>query len=151
MAALLLKRYKDVADEDSFFNEGTFFKIWSIACLINSIYSFYWDVTNDWGLELLSNFPVYRNHGLRPFRVVKSTLVYYLAVVIDVTLRAVWIMKLTYSWNTFPDLETGLFILEGLEISRRALWVFFRTEKEWTTSGAAMKEDDFELPIAERR
>lgn len=29
------------------------FRLWLLAAAINSIYSFWWDVTNDWGLELL--------------------------------------------------------------------------------------------------
>ncbi|KAG8823802.1 hypothetical protein FRC19_003105 [Serendipita sp. 401] len=33
--------------------EHPLFKIWVLSVLINSVYSFWWDVTNDWGLSLL--------------------------------------------------------------------------------------------------
>ncbi|GAA5839567.1 hypothetical protein JCM11251_003548 [Rhodosporidiobolus azoricus] len=32
----------------------TLFNMWILAVLINSLYSFWWDVTNDWGLSLLT-------------------------------------------------------------------------------------------------
>ncbi|KAG8818874.1 hypothetical protein FRC17_010673 [Serendipita sp. 399] len=33
--------------------EHPLFKIWVFSVLVNSVYSFWWDVTNDWGLNLL--------------------------------------------------------------------------------------------------
>ncbi|GAA6010408.1 hypothetical protein JCM10207_005214 [Rhodosporidiobolus poonsookiae] len=30
------------------------FRLWVLAVLVNSLYSFWWDVTNDWGLSLLT-------------------------------------------------------------------------------------------------
>lgn len=145
--ALFLKKYKNIDSEDRFFTERTFFNLWAFASFFNSLYSFYWDVTNDWGLELFSSFPSYRYHGLRRVKMLNIRVWYYVAVLVDLALRAVWIMKLTYSWKSFPDLETGLFVLEILEVSRRAMWVYFRTEKEWTTSDISIKEDDFDLPL----
>ncbi|GAA5911994.1 hypothetical protein JCM6882_004736 [Rhodosporidiobolus microsporus] len=32
----------------------TLFSLWILAVLVNSLYSFWWDVTNDWGLSLLT-------------------------------------------------------------------------------------------------
>lgn len=32
----------------------TLFRLWLLSVLVNSLYSFWWDVTNDWGLHLLS-------------------------------------------------------------------------------------------------
>ncbi|BGO93144.1 RHTO0S24e00188g1_1 [Rhodotorula toruloides] len=32
----------------------TLFNLWILAVLVNSLYSFWWDVTNDWGLSLLT-------------------------------------------------------------------------------------------------
>ncbi|KAG6918535.1 hypothetical protein DXG01_013625 [Tephrocybe rancida] len=40
------------------------FELWLVAALVNSLYSFWWDVTNDWGMDLLR----LRNadeHGIR--------------------------------------------------------------------------------------
>lgn len=147
ITAVFLKRYKGVQGETDIFTEHNIFILWSLTCLINSLFSFYWDVTNDWGLELFSNFPAYQFHGLRRSKMLSNRNWYYLAVIVDFALRAVWIMKLTYNWQSFPDLETGLFILEMLEITRRGMWIYFRTEKEWITSGASMKDDDYGLPL----
>ncbi|KAF5321187.1 hypothetical protein D9619_001558 [Psilocybe cf. subviscida] len=33
--------------------EHYLFRLWLLAAIVNSLYSFWWDVTNDWGLELL--------------------------------------------------------------------------------------------------
>ncbi|KAF8973090.1 EXS family-domain-containing protein [Flammula alnicola] len=33
--------------------EHPLFRLWLLAAVINSLYSFWWDVTNDWGLDLL--------------------------------------------------------------------------------------------------
>lgn len=147
ITALFLKKYKDVSNDQDIFTEYNMFRLWTLTCLINSSFSFYWDVTNDWGLELFSNFPAYKYHGLRRFKMLGSRKWYYSAVIIDFVLRAVWLMKFTYSWKSFPDLETGLFVLEIFEISRRGMWIYFRTEKEWITSDISLKEDDYELPL----
>ncbi|GAA5939938.1 hypothetical protein JCM3775_007154 [Rhodotorula graminis] len=49
------------ADDDHLHEAGerwigrtTLFNLWFLAVLVNSLYSFWWDVTNDWGLSLLS-------------------------------------------------------------------------------------------------
>jgi len=31
------------------------FRLWLLAAVVNSLYSFWWDVTNDWGLNLLNS------------------------------------------------------------------------------------------------
>ncbi|KAL0956428.1 hypothetical protein HGRIS_002576 [Hohenbuehelia grisea] len=38
---------------DSWEGESGLFRLWLLAAAINSLYSFWWDVTNDWGLDLL--------------------------------------------------------------------------------------------------
>lgn len=45
----------DIPKEDKFMRkaEHPLFKLWLLAVGVNSLYSFWWDVTNDWGLELL--------------------------------------------------------------------------------------------------
>ncbi|KAE9411280.1 EXS-domain-containing protein [Gymnopus androsaceus JB14] len=41
------------AAEEAWHGEHPLFRLWLLFAAINSIYSFWWDVTNDWGLELL--------------------------------------------------------------------------------------------------
>jgi len=38
-----------------------------LAAVVNSLYSFWWDVTNDWGLDLL-RFEAPQNHDRQPLR-----------------------------------------------------------------------------------
>ncbi|KAF8200650.1 EXS family-domain-containing protein [Pholiota molesta] len=33
--------------------EHPLFRLWLLAAIVNSLYSFWWDVTNDWGLDLM--------------------------------------------------------------------------------------------------
>ncbi|GAA5973988.1 hypothetical protein JCM11641_008197 [Rhodosporidiobolus odoratus] len=39
---------------EAWIGRATLFNVWILAVLINSLYSFWWDVTNDWGLSLLT-------------------------------------------------------------------------------------------------
>lgn len=39
--------------EEAWHGEHALFRLWLLAALINSLYSFWWDVTNDWGFDLL--------------------------------------------------------------------------------------------------
>ncbi|KAG6849054.1 hypothetical protein H0H93_011779 [Arthromyces matolae] len=46
----------DMASDDKplsiFASTNTIFRLWLLAATINSLYSFWWDVTNDWGMDL---------------------------------------------------------------------------------------------------
>lgn len=49
-----LRREKgDVIFQESWHGEHQLFRLWLLVAVVNSIYSFWWDVTNDWGLDLL--------------------------------------------------------------------------------------------------
>ncbi|GAA5853360.1 hypothetical protein JCM8547_002427 [Rhodosporidiobolus lusitaniae] len=39
---------------EAWIGRATLFNLWILAVLVNSLYSFWWDVTNDWGLSLLT-------------------------------------------------------------------------------------------------
>lgn len=44
----------EVAPSDkAWYAEHQLFRLWLLSAVVNSLYSFWWDVTNDWGLELL--------------------------------------------------------------------------------------------------
>lgn len=49
----------DQATHEAWHGEHPLFRLWLLAALVNSLYSFWWDVTNDWGFDLLrpSIFP----------------------------------------------------------------------------------------------
>ncbi|KAH8995678.1 EXS family-domain-containing protein [Lactarius akahatsu] len=43
--------------EETWHGEHALFRLWLLAALVNSLYSFWWDVTNDWGFDLLQFTP----------------------------------------------------------------------------------------------
>ncbi|KAF9010551.1 EXS family-domain-containing protein [Cyathus striatus] len=43
----------DIIMTEPWHGEYYLFRLWLLAAAINSLYSFWWDVTNDWGLDLL--------------------------------------------------------------------------------------------------
>lgn len=141
----LQKVYKDSSDSTGAISATSIYQMWLLASLVNSVYSFIWDVSQDWGLELISSPTSYKNFGLREILVLKPSTLYYLAVAIDLTLRMLWTMKLTTNWSGFGDYESGLFVLELLEIFRRGMWATFRIEKEWVFTS----KDHEELPMVD--
>jgi hypothetical protein len=116
-------------------SEATLFRMWMAAVVINSGYSFYWDVARDWDLTLFSA-PQSRNNpeypwGLRRHRWFHAKEFYYGAIVMDALLRCTWSLKLSPHLDHFNDLEGGIFTMEVLEVLRRWVWIFFRVECEW--------------------
>ncbi|EIN11759.1 EXS-domain-containing protein [Punctularia strigosozonata HHB-11173 SS5] len=43
----------DVAMREPWHGEHQLFRLWLLSAAVNSLYSFWWDLTNDWGLDLL--------------------------------------------------------------------------------------------------
>lgn len=116
-------------------SEAGLSQLWVFAILLNSFYSFYWDVAKDWDLSLFSSAKE-RNApgqpwGLRRQRVFHPATVYYAAILIDLVLRCTWSLKLSVHLYHFGEYEGGIFIIEILEILRRWMWVFLRVETEW--------------------
>jgi hypothetical protein len=153
-----------------------------LSVFINSMYSFWWDVTNDWGLDLLrpatwsppfsGQFPnnsmspprplvlptlrangtctgpssavsidltsprpsIYqppsRHFGLRQRLLFGDPLIYYTAIIFNLILRFTWSLKLSSHLHIVTDLESGVFVMEALEVLRRWVWVFLRVEWE---------------------
>jgi hypothetical protein len=123
-------------------SEMTLYRLWLFAVAFNSFYSFYWDVAKDWDLTLFSslsrpssasqshipqNFP----YGLRPRLYFPSPNLYYLVIALDLLLRCTWSLKLSPHLDHFADFESGIFLMEFLEVGRRWMWIFFRVETEW--------------------
>ncbi|OMJ07116.1 Protein ERD1-like protein [Smittium culicis] len=130
------------------------FYTWLFFAIFNSCYSFYWDITFDWGLEQSSDqnprsdikdkndLPVFdtlpsTNNAvvydgpflLRKNLAYKYSFIYYLVIVIDFVLRATWTIKLS-SHITLDNIPNAGFILGALEVLRRCIWILFRVEKE---------------------
>jgi hypothetical protein len=59
------------------------------ALLVNSLYSYAWDIFMDWGLGHCKG----RHLGLRPTLLFPKPWAYYMAMVADLVLRLVWVLK----------------------------------------------------------
>ncbi|KAJ7287812.1 EXS family-domain-containing protein [Mycena rebaudengoi] len=49
----LMEEKGDKIAKEAWHGEHRLFRLWLLAAVVNSLYSFWWDVTNDWGLSLL--------------------------------------------------------------------------------------------------
>lgn len=130
-------------------SEATLFRMWMAAVIVNSGYSFYWDVARDWDLSLFST-PQERNNpehpwGLRRHRYFHAKEFYYAAIIMDALLRCTWSLKLSPHLDHFNDLEGGIFMMEVLEVFRRWVWIFFRVETEWVRNDRGPTSDDILL------
>ncbi|TIB69664.1 hypothetical protein E3P77_00331 [Wallemia ichthyophaga] len=107
---------------------------WLISVVVNSLYSFWWDVRNDWGLNFLDR-DVWLDDGvektpLRQTLLYRQPGKYYAAILADFFLRFTWSLKLSSHLHAYVQLESGVFAFEILEILRRYLWCLFRLEWE---------------------
>ncbi|WWC67988.1 uncharacterized protein I206_101907 [Kwoniella pini CBS 10737] len=68
--------------------------------------------------------------GLRPILLLPDPIVYHLFTVIDLVLRFTWSLKLSSHLHTISEIESGVFMMEALELIRRWMWVFIRIEWE---------------------
>lgn len=121
--------------------------------LINSMYSFWWDIAMDWSLINITMTPSihHRHHHYHqqqqqhqqpPFSTntplirfrkelhFNDPIWYYGAMIIDFLLRTTWSLKLS-SHLYVKRLEGSIFVMELLEVIRRWVWVIFRLESEW--------------------
>lgn len=119
--------------------------IWVFFAMLNSGYSFWWDINNDWNLNLFKFghrtvgddwLRVKLHYDIREF--------YYLAIIFDFIGRFVWVAKFLPSPEKGDTIfyigatmlfstESGWFALEVLEILRRWVWVFIKLEVDYIT------------------
>ncbi|KAI9754217.1 MAG: hypothetical protein M4579_004814 [Chaenotheca gracillima] len=130
-------------------SETGLFRLWLFFVFLNSFYSFYWDVAKDWDLTLFSDAAARDDPehpwGLRRHLYFHNNEVYYVAIGIDFLLRCTWSFKLSPHLDHFNDLEGGIFVMELLEVMRRWIWIFFRTETEWVRNNRGPAPDDILL------
>jgi len=116
-------------------SETGLYRLWLFFLLLNSMYSFYWDVAKDWDLSIFSSKEERNNPehpwGLRNNRLFISDNIYYAAIGIDFILRFTWSVKLSPHLDHLNEIEGGIFFLEILEVFRRWMWIFLRVETEW--------------------
>lgn len=97
------------------------------ALLLNSTYSFYWDIRMDWHLPSVFNL----RYDTK--RIVFEKQVYQLAILIDFVIRYWWIWVLILG-----NANLNFIIFDGelqyLEVFRRAQWVIFKLETEFVNN-----------------
>ncbi|ODV92235.1 hypothetical protein CANCADRAFT_147548 [Tortispora caseinolytica NRRL Y-17796] len=120
--------------------ESNYWSTWGsmasiVAVIINTCYSFYWDIVFDWDLTLLNSWWTLldksHHYGLRERLHYGRMGLYYSAVVIDLVLRFSWAIRFAPPFYYVPKHEFGVFLFQSLEILRRWIWLFFRVETEW--------------------
>ena len=80
--------------------------------------------------------------GLRPVLLFNDPIVYYIAISLNLILRLTWSLKLSSHLLFVDELESGVFLMETLELIRRWVWVFFRIEWEAVRRGVGTVGDD---------
>lgn len=130
-------------------SETRLFRLWLLSVILNSGYSFYWDVARDWDLTLFSSRwerdnPEYP-WGLRRHRYFHAKGFYYAAIIVDAILRCTWTVKLSSTLDHWNDMEGGIFLMQVLEVVRRWMWIFFRVETEWVRNHRGPAPDDILL------
>lgn len=136
---------RNLPTQDKTMSTGLY-RAWIVAMLVNSFYSFYWDVAKDWDLTLFSgsrerNSPEHP-YGLRRRLLIHKPAVYYAVIALDLMLRCTWMLKLSSNLDHFTEFESSIFLLQFLEVFRRWVWIFFRVETEWLRNTATGLEVD---------
>lgn len=127
---------------------------WILFSLLNSSYSFFWDVSNDWNFGFFYRYLA--GHSELPLlraRLIYDVRFYLLAVAVDFSLRFLWVFKVLYPspsdsalgmlMYTLFHTELGAFATQVLEITRRWVWIFVKVETEYIKANAL--ESDVEL------
>ncbi|MBA0675728.1 hypothetical protein Goari_017253 [Gossypium aridum] len=101
--------------------------LWLLSSVLNSLYSFYWDVARDWDFSFARMFKFNKSH-LYSHLLHGRTWVYFWVIGSNLILRCTWTYKLSaHLRNNYLT----VFAIAALEIFRRFQWIFFRVENEW--------------------
>ncbi|KAK6782642.1 hypothetical protein RDI58_020438 [Solanum bulbocastanum] len=105
----------------------TTWKVWALASSgVAALANISWDIRMDWGLLQMKS----RNFLLRDKLLLHHKTAYYIAMILEVLLRFVW-LQVVLSFDMRPlrgKVITSTFA--SLEILRRGIWNFFRLENE---------------------
>ncbi|KAF9253212.1 hypothetical protein LCP9604111_738 [Penicillium roqueforti] len=126
------------------YSEVSMMRLLFLVSFINSGYSFWWDVVKDWDMTLFSSESRDSSHpyGLRRHRYFGSDKMYHYVIIADLALRFSWLWRIVPGLGWISETESGLWILMFLEVVRRWMWVFFRTEAEWIRNTHGPGPDD---------
>ncbi|KAJ2725685.1 Signal transduction protein [Coemansia sp. Benny D115] len=121
--------------------------IWVASAIANSCFTSLWDLLMDWGLFESRS----KHRFLRSELKFDRPWVYYVAIVVDVILRFVWITQISPNFFSFGHkvhASTIAYIAAVLEVLRRFSWNFFRVENEHISNcGQFRATTDIPLPF----
>ncbi|KAI6672832.1 hypothetical protein NL676_000738 [Syzygium grande] len=102
--------------------------LWLLSGVLNSLYSFYWDVTRDWDLSCFTRIFKFSKPSMVSSLLYARKWVYVWVIGSNLILRCTWTYKL--SAHLRHNYLT-VFTITALEMIRRFQWAFFRVENEW--------------------
>ncbi|XP_030459540.1 uncharacterized protein LOC115679953 isoform X1 [Syzygium oleosum] len=102
--------------------------LWLLSGVLNSLYSFYWDVTRDWDLSCFTRIFKFSKPSMVSSLLYARKWVYVWVIGSNLILRCTWTYKL--SAHLRHNYLT-VFTITALEMLRRFQWAFFRVENEW--------------------
>ncbi|XVE77048.1 hypothetical protein DITRI_Ditri13aG0030600 [Diplodiscus trichospermus] len=117
-------------------------RLWLFSSVVNSLYSFYWDVTRDWDLSVFTRIFKFNKPSYCSSLLYGRQWVYLWVIGSNLILRCTWTYKL--SAHLRHNYLT-VFMVNALEMLRRFQWIFFRVENEWNK----MTKSSFPLPMIE--
>jgi len=115
--------------------------MWAMAAVVNSVFSFMWDLVMDWGL-LQAYHGKSGRLALRPVLMYPgSGGVYYLAILLNLVGRTLWSLR----WSEHATVFLGSFFLSSLqqaaEVLRRCMWNILRVEWQCICKGKGPRND----------
>ncbi|CAI9109743.1 OLC1v1009620C3 [Oldenlandia corymbosa var. corymbosa] len=106
------------------FRRGATWRIMAAASSgVTTVYSTYWDIVMDWGLLNRTS----KNPWLRDKLLVANKNVYFIAMVVNILLRLVWMQLILDFQAPFLHRKAMIALVACLEILRRCIWNFFRS------------------------
>lgn len=127
---------------------GFYRPLWLLSSVVNSLYSFYWDVTRDWDMSCFTRIFKFNKPHIVSYLFHGRKWVYIWVIGSNLVLRCTWTYKL--SAHLRHNYLT-VFTIAALEIFRRFQWIFFRVENEWNkmTSKSNIQLSEVDQPKEE--
>jgi len=118
---------------------------WLINKLIQTVYSYYWDISMDWGLIKFEGIkPVWTRQRM----LYKYRSIYVLAMIEDFVLRFCWLYSFLLKHYGILPIQIDNTIFAALEIIRRIIWNLFRVENEHVNNCGDFRDPaHFQIPL----
>ncbi|KAL8542297.1 hypothetical protein ACS0TY_003238 [Phlomoides rotata] len=120
--------------------------LWLLSAVLNSLYSFYWDITRDWDLSCFTRTFKFSKPHILSHLLYGRKWVYVWVIGSNLILRCTWTYKL--SAHLRHNYLT-VFTITALEMLRRFQWVFFRVENEWNKTKSNIQMSMIDMPNEE--